>query len=253
MSSQQYRTNLRCTACVAKIAPLFEGDDRVQHWSVDLASQDKTLSIDSDLSAAEVASRMLSAGYTAVALTPSGEFQALPVAQKAVATQEPELPAKSLATYWPLLLVVGYLLLVTVGFEGSQGNWETMRAMRHFMAGFFLVFSFFKLLDLRTFSEVFATYDVLAARWPVYGLCYPFLELGLGLTYLLGVFPVATNLGTMTLMGLGLIGISEALFSRRTVRCACLGTGFNLPMSTVTLIENSSMLLMAAAMLWLVA
>lgn len=250
MSSQQYRTNLRCAACVAKITPLFEGDGRVQHWSVDLASPDKTLSIDGTLTAAEVASRLQSAGYTAVALPPP-DFQELPVARTAVASAEPELPAKSLATYWPLLLVVGYLLLVTVGFEGSQGNWETMRAMRHFMAGFFLVFSFFKLLDLRSFAEVFATYDVLAARWPTYGLCYPFLELGLGLTYLLGIFPLATNLATMALMGMGLIGISEALFSRRTVRCACLGTGFNLPMSTVTFIENSSMLLMAAGMLWL--
>ena len=251
MSSQQFRTNLRCAACVTKISPLFEGDARVGQWSVDLASPDKTLTIAGELSAAEVASRFRSAGYSAELLPPAAEFQALPVAGAVALPAAPELPQKSLATYWPLLLVVSYLLLVTLGYEGSQGNWETMRAMRHFMAGFFLVFSFFKLLDLHTFATVFATYDVLAARWHGYGLSYPFLELGLGLAYLLGIFPEATHIITMVLMGLGLIGISEALLSRRTVRCACLGTGFNLPMSTVTFIENSSMLLMAAVMLWL--
>ncbi|MCX6854574.1 MAG: heavy-metal-associated domain-containing protein, partial [Verrucomicrobia bacterium] len=33
--------------------------------------------------------------------------------------------------------------------------------------------------------------------------------------------------------------------SRQTIRCACLGTVFNLPMSTVTIIEDGVMLGMA--------
>ncbi|CAM6000172.1 unnamed protein product [Sphagnum balticum] len=52
--------------------------------------------------------------------------------------------------------------------------------MRHFMAGFFLVFSFFKLLNLKTFADGYAKYDLLAMRWKPYGFIYPFCELALG-------------------------------------------------------------------------
>ncbi len=37
--------------------------------------------------------------------------------------------------------------------------------MRNFMAGFFIVFSFVKLLNIRAFADAYAGYDLLAARW----------------------------------------------------------------------------------------
>ena len=56
-----------------------------------------------------------------------------------------------LATYSPLLLIVAYILggsvLVQLGLKGS-GSVTLDETMRYFMAGFFLVFSFFKLLDI---------------------------------------------------------------------------------------------------------
>jgi hypothetical protein len=48
-------------------------------------------------------------------------------------------------------------------------------------------------------------------------------------------------------MAVGLAGVIRAVVSKQSIRCACLGTGFNLPMSTVTIIENSVMLVMAVA------
>jgi hypothetical protein len=37
--------------------------------------------------------------------------------------------------------------------------------------------------------------------------------------------------------------------NKQTIRCACLGSVFNLPMSTVTIVEDVGMVLMAAWML----
>ncbi|VTS10483.1 Uncharacterized protein OS=Fibrella aestuarina BUZ 2 GN=FAES_2978 PE=4 SV=1 [Gemmata obscuriglobus UQM 2246] len=127
-----------------------------------------------------------------------------------------------------------------------------MRAMGRFMAGFFLVFSFFKLLNLRAFADAYAGYDVVAAKWYGYGYVYPFIELGLGVAYLGHFAPLATNVVTLVVMGVSTVGVVKALAARRKIRCACLGTVFNLPMSAVTLVEDVLMVGMAVAMLfWL--
>src|SRR5207253_2799497 len=118
-----------------------------------------------------------------------------------------------------------------------------------FMAGFFLVFSFFKLLDLKGFAESYAMYDVLAKRIPTYGYVYPFLELALGVAYLTGFNPAATNWATVVIMGFSSIGVIQSVVDKKQIRCACLGAVFNLPMSTVTIIEDLLMVAMAGAAL----
>jgi hypothetical protein len=60
---------------------------------------------------------------------------------------------------------------------------DTMQWMRHFMAGFFLVFSFFKLLNLKGFAESYVMYDVLAKQIPAWAYLYAFVELGLGIAF----------------------------------------------------------------------
>ena len=50
-------------------------------------------------------------------------------------------------------------------------------------------------------------------------------------------------------MGVGTVGVVRTLLARRKIRCACLGTVFNLPMSSVTLVEDVLMAGMAAVML----
>lgn len=121
--------------------------------------------------------------------------------------------------------------------------------MRHFMAGFFLVFSFFKLLDLPAFAAAFSNYDVIASRCPAYGYVYPFLELALGVFYLVNWQLRFVNLATVVLMAIGTVGVVHTLMEKKKVRCACLGAALNLPVATVTLIEDAGMGLMALAML----
>ena len=121
--------------------------------------------------------------------------------------------------------------------------------MGHFMGGFFVAFSFFKLLDVRAFADAYAGYDILARRSRAYALAYPFIELALGVAYLADFWPLATNLVTLLVMSVGSVGVIQSLLNRRKIRCACLGAVFNLPMSTVTLLEDGVMAAMAAVML----
>ena len=153
------------------------------------------------------------------------------------------------ATYKPLLLVLAYILMVTFALEFVNGNFVLHRWMPNFMAGFFLVFSFFKLLDLRGFASSYSMYDVLAKRVPAYGFVYPFIELGLGATYLLAFRPMLVNAITLVVMLFSSIGVIMAVMNKQKIRCACLGAVFNLPMSTVTIIEDLLMAAMAAWML----
>ena len=152
-------------------------------------------------------------------------------------------------TYKPLLLVFFYILLVTLAVEFVNGGFVLHRFMPNFMAGFFLVFSFFKMLDLKGFASSYAMYDLLAKRAPIYGLIYPFIELGLGTAYLLGYRPMLINVITLIVMTFSSIGVILAVMNKQKIRCACLGTGFNLPMTTVTIIEDLLMAAMAAWML----
>jgi hypothetical protein len=152
-------------------------------------------------------------------------------------------------SYYPIFLLFGFLELGTVLLEIGAGAFDPTRAMARFMGGFFLAFAFFKLLDVRAFADAFAGYDVVAGRWRAYGFAYPFVELLLGAAYLSGVWPVATNAVTLAVMSVGTVGVVRTLLARRTVRCACLGAVFNLPMSYVTLAEDALMAAMAAVML----
>lgn len=155
-----------------------------------------------------------------------------------------------LNTYKPIILVFAYILGVTLIAEWTQGNFEVMRWMRHFMAGFFLVFSFFKLLDLPAFAASYSTYDVLAKRWFGWGYVYPLVELSLGALFLVNFQPLYTNLATFFVMALSSIGVIKSLMEKRKIKCACLGAVFNLPMSTVTLIEDLLMVAMSGLMIY---
>ena len=67
----------------------------------------------------------------------------------------------------------------------------------------------------------------------------------LGLAYLMQWQPVYTNIATIVVMGFSSIGVIQSVLNKRKIRCACLGAVFNLPMSTVTIIEDLLMVAMA--------
>ena len=226
---------MTCQNCVRKVKEALEAVDGVESADVSLTSQTATVETKNEPDPNTLRKAVAAKG----SYTLSTDIGSEPEASK-------DHPGESL---YPLLLIVGYITGTTVLIAAATDNWSGMEMMRHFMAGFFIVFSFFKLLDLPGFVNAYFSYDLIARAIPKWGWVYPFVELGLGVLYLLNAVPIATNIITLVLMLIGSVGVLKALMEKRKIRCACLGTALNLPMTKVTLVEDLTMATMAAAML----
>ena len=117
--------------------------------------------------------------------------------------------------------------------------------MMDFMGIFFIVFSFFKFLDYKSFPNSFAMYDPLAKALPLYGWIYPFIETILGLMFLFRFQLFTSIIITILLLSITTYGVVNVLKNKQTIQCACLGTVIKLPMTIATLIENGIMIIMA--------
>lgn len=234
-------TGMHCDACAKRISGALEKVAGVERATVTFSPPEARL-----LTTADIATGTLNEAVNRIGAYKLAEQQSLyqetPHMAQAASRDAPE-------SLYPLFLIVGYIA-VTVGLIGvASGNYSAGSLMNNFMAGFFLVFSFFKLLDLRGFQDAYGSYDLLARVVPAWGLAYPFIELGLGITYVLRAAPVVTNVITLVVMLAGAAGVLRALLDKRKIRCACLGTALKLPMTKVTLVEDLTMALMATVML----
>jgi copper chaperone CopZ len=249
-------TGLHCGNCVQKIEQALQPFAQEVSVSLDpMQARLRGLHAHTSLSAMQAAVTSLG-NYHLEDFKPNQPLAGIQSAQNAI-NNVANTGSTWLQTYHPLLLILAFILggsvLVQLGQHAGHGmGWSAisgMETMRYFMAGFFLVFAFFKLLDLNAFADAYAGYDLLAARWKGWGYAYPFVELGLGMAYLAHWQPVLTAWTTLIVMGFSAIGVIRAVMSQTKIRCACLGTVFQLPMSTVTIVEDVGMVLMAVAML----
>lgn len=228
---------MHCQSCVSKVTAALKGVDGVTSAQVLLNPPQAQVEMDNHVPTATLNRAVQAAGEYRI-----GDAKADPIATPNFA----EAPQESLH---PLFLIVAYIAGTVALVAVAAGERSPHVLMRYFMGGFFLVFSFFKLLDLRGFADAYQSYDVLARLWPAWGFVYPFVELALSAAYLLNLNPVATNVVTLAVMLLGAVGVLKALLDKRAIRCACLGTALNLPMTTITLVEDLGMAAMAAVML----
>ena len=153
--------------------------------------------------------------------------------------------------YTPLLVIFASVLLSTLALQLSLPAVErsTMLGMSQFMGIFLVIFAMLKLFDLAGFVNGFSRYDLLAGPVRPYGYVYPFLELGLGLALLAQFSPFAVNAALAVLMFFGAAGVLRSLRRGESLRCACMGSSLNVPLSTVALVEDVGMGLMSLAML----
>lgn len=171
------------------------------------------------------------------------------------ATSDMSTTAQAAATdaaktsYYPIYLIFGYIAGASLLVHIGRHPFPYMQWMSSFMAGFFLVFSFFKLLNLSAFKDGYSTYDIVAKVIPAYGYVYPFIELALGIAFLTGFHPLFTNIATFVVMGVSTIGVVRSLIKKQVIQCACLGTIIQLPLSKVTLYEDLVMVIMSAVMI----
>lgn len=241
MNTLRLKTNLNCNACVAAVQPYLDREPSISSWRVDIGTPEKTLTVEGDfVSADNVKAAVAKAGFQVL-----GEI----AAPQHHSTQAADVKSAEQTSYYPLFLLATFLIGLVLLIELRMESFVWSRVMQNFMGAFFITFSFFKLLDLRGFADSYRMYDVVAKRLPAYALIYPFIELSLGVAYVTGVLPFATNAVTLVVMSVSSIGVIQSLFHKRKIRCACLGAVFNLPMSTVTLVEDALMVVMAAAML----
>ena len=147
----------------------------------------------------------------------------------------------------PLLLIIFYITTASVLLHYKDWSWSEF--MIDFMGLFYIVFSFFKMLDLKGFPESFKMYDPLAKRVPFYGKVYPFIESILGLMFLMRFEVKIALIITLVVLGVTTIGVTKTLLDKKSIQCACLGTALKLPMTEATFIENTIMIVMAILML----
>lgn len=152
-------------------------------------------------------------------------------------------------TYKPVFLLFFYITGLSLIASFNNSSFDFHKAMNTFMAGFFIAFSFFKLLNLKAFADSYSMYDIIAEKIKIWGYIYAFLEVVLGILYVINFNPILLNTFTALLMSVSLIGVLKSVLNKKKIQCACLGTIFNLPMSTLTFVEDSLMIVMSIAML----
>lgn len=228
-------TGMTCQGCVASVQGKLEQVNGVESVAIDLEKGHGTLTMQDEISI-KILSDALPSKYTITA-------------NDSIASEV--LPAQEISKWKqlkPLFLIFAYLF--GAAFLLNFKAWDTQNAMMDFMGLFYIVFSFFKFLDLKGFPESFRMYDPLAKVFPFYGWVYPFLELALGLCFLMRFQVTAALWVTIVILGITTIGVTKALLDKKSIRCACLGTALNLPMTEATFIENAIMLVMA---FWMIA
>ncbi len=230
-------SGMSCGSCEAKVKTALETLPQVSSASVSKDQSMATIQMEAHVPTADLQKALTE-------VDPKYGIELLPSDEMPSVDKKPWY-----VTYKPILLIFFYILGVVLLIEEMHPPFDGMRAMRHFMAGFFLVFSFFKMLDLKGFAETYRSYDVIAQKWPAWGYLYAFIELALGIAYLVNYNPIVTNTVTLIVMSISIIGVLQSVLDKRKIQCACLGTAFDLPMSTVTIIEDAMMIAMSAIML----
>ncbi|MFC7445573.1 heavy metal translocating P-type ATPase [Mesoflavibacter profundi] len=231
-------TGMTCNGCKASVEKALQAIDHVINVSVDLENAEATLTMSKHISTQQLQDA-LSSKYTIQAKT-----QTKNVFASATSLEEEKPLVKQL---FPLFLIFGYIIAASFLLNFKPFNLSNF--MLDFMGLFYIVFSFFKFLDLKGFPESFKMYDPLAKAIPAYGWIYPFIELALGLLFLMRIQIPLALLITLVILGITTIGVTKSLLDKKTIQCACLGTALKLPMTKATFIENSIMIVMAIVML----
>jgi copper chaperone CopZ len=238
-------SGMTCEGCSAKVSHLLKQLPYVTEVTINLEKGEADVTMDKHIQTSALQEALKD--YPKYQLTEQEHLHTKP--EKNIFGEQAEESKSWIETYKPILLIFVYISAISLISSLWSGNFNFMIFMRVFMAGFFLTFSFFKMLDLKGFANSYTMYDIVAKKFTGWGYIYAFLELGLGLAFALNFAPVFINAFTAVLMTVSLIGVLQSVLNKKKIQCACLGAVFNLPMSTVTIIEDGLMIAMSIGML----
>ena len=227
---------MHCESCVSKVQGALKVIEGIEEANVSLPG--KFVSIRGEVKTEDILNAISSVGYKASLI-------------KEVDSKKREInknpPKSELKELFPLLLIFIYILTASIGM--NLPRIDSSELMLDFMGLFYIIFSFFKFLDYKNFPASFAMYDPIAMRLSYYGWSYPFIETTLGVLILFRIEILLTMIITITMLGITTIGVTKTLLQGKNIQCACLGTTLKLPMTKVTFIENSAMIIMAISFL----
>jgi len=228
---------MTCKGCEAGVSKILNEINGVDEASVILEKEEARIKMSKHLSI-DLIQKTLPKKYSISEKSTDDSFDSANVAKE----------QSKLIQLKPLLLIFFYLISASILLHIK--DWDTTQAMLDFMGLFYMVFSFFKLLDLKGFPESFRMYDPIAKLTPIYGWIYPFIEVALGLMFLFRFEVFYAVIITLVILGATTIGVTRTLLDKKKIQCACLGTALKLPMTEATFIENSIMIAMAVFMLF---
>ena len=234
-------TGMTCGGCKASVEKYLSEIKEVTSVTVDLEKGEAEVQMNTHVSA-ETLQKALPEKYTI-----TEKVQDKKTIESISSDYTIEDSTSKLQQLKPLFLIIFYITTASILLNYKDWNWGEF--MFDFMGLFYIVFSFFKMLDLKGFPDSFRMYDPLAKKIPIYATIYPFIETALGLMFLMRF---ETNIAlwiTLVILGITTIGVTKTLLDKKSIRCACLGTALKLPMTEATFIENAIMIVMAILML----
>jgi hypothetical protein len=147
-----------------------------------------------------------------------------------------------------LILALGFSVIFAANYlylyvYRRERDWD--RLLNQTMGTMLVVFGTLKLLDLAKFVEIFRRYDLISMNVGSYAYAYPFIEILLGVMFWRGEQLAKVSMATVFLMVTSIASVITSLYSGQKLRCGCLGSFLRVPLSYVTLTENSVMLAMS--------
>ena len=227
---------MTCGGCKTSVEKHIGGVEFVTNVKVSLEMEEVTITLEHPISI-DIFKKVLPEKFNLFEKSYKSRIQDIS------SISEKEQEVSKVKQLQPLFIILFYLA-TTVIFLNYK-DWNPREMMFDFMGLFFIVFSFFKMLDLKNFPTSFSMYDPLAEKILFYGWVYPFIEIALGLMFLVRFELNIALYVTIVILGITTFGVTKTLMNKKNIQCACLGTALKLPMTEATLIENALMLSMS--------
>jgi len=154
-------------------------------------------------------------------------------------------------TYQPVIAIFAVTLGMALATTWtSLGTLHPIRVIELFIAFSMCALGIQKLRDLQSYANGFVQYDLLAQRYVPYAAVYAYIETLGGIFMIAGLLPWVIAPIVLVATTIGALSIIRAVYiQKRSLKCACVGGGSDVPLGFISLTENLMMMGMA---IWMI-